>query len=226
MTETSNGILSVGEPAPAFALNGITREGEIRLEDFLGKSGLFLNVTRGLHCPFCRRHLIQLANAESELKENGIETLVVVSTKPERAHMYLRYRPSPLLIASDPQTEVHRTYGLPRFKVSEEPDNWPRNVNATSFGTPVPDPSGELAGTAPMPETVAKLNEKDNYEPVEGEVDPDIAPFGAGVMLEGRFMIDRGGIVRWIHVEGQEGPQEFAKTPSSEQVMAAARQLA
>ena len=41
-----------------------------------------------------------------------------------------------------------------------------------------------------------------------------------------RFMIDRGGIVRWMHVEAQEGPQEFARTPSSEQVMEAARQLA
>ncbi len=224
MTDMNNGTLSVGEPAPAFALSGITREGEIRLDDFLGKSGLFLNVTRGLHCPFCRRHLIQLAKTESQLKENGIETLVVVSTKPERAHMYLRYRPSPLLIASDPQTEVHRTYGLPRLQVSEEPDDWPRNVSVASLSTPVPDPAGELAGTAPLPETVTKLNEKDNYKPVEGEVEIDMG--APGIMLEGRFMIDRGGIVRWIHVEAQEGPQEFARTPSSEQVMEAARQLA
>lgn len=224
MTEINNGMLSVGEPAPAFALSGITREGEIRLEDFLGKSGLFLNVSRGLHCPFCRRHLIQLANTERQLKQAGIDTLVVVSTTRERAQMYLRYRPSPLLIASDPQNQVHRTYRLPKFMISEEPDDWPRNMSTTSFGTPVPDPTGEIAGAAPIHETVLKLNEKDNYEPVEGEVEIDMAP--EGVILEGRFMIDREGIVRWMHVEGQAGPQEFAKTPSSEQVMEAARQLA
>jgi hypothetical protein len=167
--------------------------------------------------------VIQLANTEPGLKEMGIETLVVVSTTPERAQMYLRYRPSPLLIASDPQTKVHRNYGLPRFKVSDEPDNWPRNLSMTSFGTPVPDPSGELTELATLPETTAKLNQKDHYEPAEGEADIDIAPFGEGVLLEGRFMIDRDGIVRWIHVEAHDGPQELMKTPGSEQVMEAAR---
>jgi hypothetical protein len=204
-------------------LNGITSEGEIRLEDFLGKSGLFLNVVRGLHCPFCRRYLTQLADTEPKLKETGVETLVVVSTTPHRAQMYLRYRPSPLLIASDPETQVHQIYGLPRFRVSEEPDDWPSNLSMTSFGTPVPDPSGEFSESATIPETVAKLNEKDSYETLEGEAEIDIAPFGEGVLLEGRFMIDRGGIVRWTHVEAQDGPQELMKPPTSEQVMEAAR---
>ena len=144
MQETSKEIVAVGEPAPAFALNAITRAGQISLDDYRHRSGLFLNLVRGLHCPFCRRHLTQLAQTEARLQEIGIDTLVVVSTTPERADKYLRYRPSPLTIASDPRTDVHRSYGLPKFQVSDQPDDWPRNLSATSFATPVPDPMGEL----------------------------------------------------------------------------------
>ncbi len=224
MQETSKEIVAVGEPAPAFALNAITRAGQISLDDYRHRSGLFLNLVRGLHCPFCRRHLTQLAQTEARLQEIGIDTLVVVSTTPERADKYLRYRPSPLTIASDPRTDVHRSYGLPKFQVSDQPDDWPRNLSATSFATPVPDPMGELPDPATIPETIAALNQKDGYQSIPGEVEPDVG--AAGVMLEGRFLIDRHGIVRWVHVEASDGPHEFAKTPSPQAVMEAAHHMA
>ena len=223
MNESLNGAVTIGKPAPTFALEVINRNGQVSLDDYRGRSGLFLNVVRGLHCPFCRRHLTQLANTEVNLKQSGVETLVVVSTSPERAGKYLRYRPSPLTIASDPDTTVHRTYGLPKFAVTEEPDDWPRAISAATLATPLPDPTGELSELTPIHETVRKLNEKDGYETEPGEVEIDISP--AGIMLEGRFMIDRDSIVRWIHVEAREGPQNFAETPSPREVLEAASLL-
>jgi hypothetical protein len=44
-------------------------------------------------------------------------------------------------------------------------------------------------------------------------------------MLEGRFMIDRDGIVRWLHIEARDGPQDFAGTPTPREVLDAARLL-
>ncbi len=224
MTGTSTDVVNIGEPAPPFALDAITRHGQVNLHDYRERSGLFLNLVRGLHCPFCRRYLTQLASTDAKLKEIGIDTLVVVSTSPTRAQKYLRYRPSPLTIASDPGTDVHRNYGLPRFQVSDDIDDWPRNLNAKSFGTPLPDPTGENPEPAPIPETIAKLNKKDEYETAAGEAEPDVG--AEGVMLEGRFLIDRHGIVRWVHVEARDGPHEFAKTPSPQDVMKAAHQMA
>jgi peroxiredoxin len=223
MSTLLNTTVSVGDIAPTFALDVINRDGQVSLDDYRGRSGLFLNVVRGLHCPFCRRHLTQLATTDTSLRENGVETLVVVSTSPERASKYLRYRPSPLTIASDPDTDVHRTYGLPKFAVTEDSDDWPRTLSAGSLSTPLPDPTGEHPDPAPIPDTVRKLNEKDRYEPEPGEVEIDISP--AGIMLEGRFMIDRDGIVRWIHVEARDGPQNFAETPTPREVLEAARLL-
>lgn len=221
MNDIVNDTVTIGDVAPTFALDIINSEGQVRLDDYRDRAGLFLNVVRGLHCPFCRRHLTQLANTAAKLSETGVETLVVVSTSPDRASKYLRYRPSPLTIASDPATAVHRTYGLPKFVVTEQTDDWPRALSGTSLGTPLPDPTGEFSDLAPIPETVAKLNKKDQYEPEAGEVEIDISP--AGIMLEGRFMIDRDGIVRWIHVEAREGPQNFAEVPSPREVFEAAR---
>ena len=223
MTGTSTDIVIIGEPAPPFVLDAITRDGQVSLDDYRDRSGLFLNLVRGLHCPFCRRHLTQLASTESQLKGIGIDTLVVLSTSPTHAQKYLRYRPSPLTIASDPGTDVHRNYGLPRFQVSDDVDGWPRNLNAKSFGTPLPDPTGENREPATIPETIAKLNKKDEYEAVAGEAEPDVG--AEGVMLEGRFLIDRHGIIRWVHVEARDGPQEFAKSPSPQDVMKAAHQM-
>jgi peroxiredoxin len=223
MNNLSITAIAVGNIAPTFALDVINRDGQVSLEDYRGRSGLFLNVVRGLHCPFCRRHLTQLATTDTSLKQAGVETLVVVSTSPERASKYLRYRPSPLTIASDPETDVHRTYGLPKFAVTENSDDWPRTLSAGSLSTPLPDPTGELPDLAPIPETVRKLNEKDHYEPEPGEVEIDIGP--AGIMLEGRFMIDRDGIVRWLHIEARDGPQDFAGTPTPREVLDAARLL-
>ena len=223
MNEKFSSAISIGDQAPAFALDAINRQGQVSLDDYRGQSGLFLNLMRGLHCPFCRRHLTQLAKTSADLKETGVETLVVISTSPERANKYLRYRPSPLTIASDPDTAVHRTYGLPKFEVTDESDDWPRALSMASLSTPLPDPTGEFSELASIPETVTKLNEKDGYQPEPGEAEIDMNP--AGIMLEGRFLIDTDGVVRWVHVEARGGPQNFADTPSPREVLEAARHL-
>ena len=61
MNEKFSSAISIGDQAPAFALDAINRHGQVSLDDYRGQSGLFLNLMRGLHCPFCRRHLTQLA---------------------------------------------------------------------------------------------------------------------------------------------------------------------
>lgn len=48
MTRISNGVIAIDDPAPTFVLSAVNREGQAGLDDYRGRSGLFLNVVRGL----------------------------------------------------------------------------------------------------------------------------------------------------------------------------------
>ena len=101
-------------------LDAITREGKIAIDDFRGRKPVLVGLFRGLHCPFCRRHIAALAQLEPALREKGIESLTVVNTPIERARLYFRYHPMPtLLAASDPERASHRAFGLPNLEFTE-----------------------------------------------------------------------------------------------------------
>src|SRR4029450_1202851 len=109
--------LQPGDRAPNVVFDAISREGKVPLDDFRGRSPLLVGLFRGLHCPFCRRHVAAMAQPNPSLKEKGIECLAVVKTPVERARLYFRYHPLPdLLAASDPQGASHRAFGLPILK--------------------------------------------------------------------------------------------------------------
>ncbi|TIQ00161.1 MAG: redoxin domain-containing protein, partial [Mesorhizobium sp.] len=76
--------LQPGDRAPNIVLDAISREGKIALYDFRGRSSLLVGLFRGLHCPFCRRHIAAMAQLNPALKEKGIECLAVVKTPVER----------------------------------------------------------------------------------------------------------------------------------------------
>src|SRR5438552_16705376 len=48
------GPLQLGETAPNFVLDAITREGKIAIDDFRGEKPVLVGLYRGLHCSFCR----------------------------------------------------------------------------------------------------------------------------------------------------------------------------
>jgi peroxiredoxin len=106
--------LQPGDRAPNVVLNAISREGKIALDDFRGRSPLLIGLFRGLHCPFCRRHVASMAQLKPALREKGVECLAVVNTPVERARLYFRYHPAPdLLAASDPVIRIDLPGELP-----------------------------------------------------------------------------------------------------------------
>src|SRR4051812_6248467 len=112
-----DGPLQLGERAPNVVLDAITREGKIAIDDFRGEKPVLVGLYRGLHCPFCRRHIATLSKLTPALNAKGIENLTVVNTPVERARLYLRYHPMvDLLAASDPERASHRAFGLPNIQ--------------------------------------------------------------------------------------------------------------
>jgi peroxiredoxin len=218
----SEGPLQPGERAPNIVLEAITRDGQIAIDDYRGQKPLLIGLFRGLHCPFCRRHIAAQAQIDKDLREKGVESLAVVNTPIERARLYFRYRPMPdLLAASDPDRTSHRAFGLPNMQFTEAEDEWPYKV---SLGTAasmrmnlpeLPEPMNPMAASE-------VLNKKDGYEITED--DQRMIATGNG-QLFGQFLLDRDGVVRWSFTEVPEGGSRMFSAPNREELMSAAAQV-
>jgi peroxiredoxin len=218
----SEGPLQPGDRAPNIVLEAITRDGKIAIDDYRGQKPLLIGLFRGLHCPFCRRHIAAQAQIDRALRERGVESLAVVNTPIERARLYFRYRPMPdLLAASDPERTSHRAFRLPNLEFTENQTDWPYKISvgaAMSMKMDLP----ELP--EPMdPMTASEvLNEKDGYE--INEDDERMIATGQG-QLFGQFLLDRDGVVRWSFTEVPEGGRRMFGAPSREELMSAAEQV-
>ncbi|MER8636270.1 peroxiredoxin-like family protein [Mesorhizobium sp. M1365] len=203
--------LQPGDRAPNIILDAISREGKIALDDFRGRSPLLIGLFRGLHCPFCRRHVAAMAQLKPALREKGVECLAVVNTPVERARLYFRYHPAPdLLAASDPERASHRAFGL-------------REVGMDTVMAIRIDLPGELPEPMDVMAMYEFLNKKEGYE-IAG-ADQQAMASGQG-QLVGQFLIDRAGIVRWNFTEVLEDGLNTFKAPNPEELMSAASQVA
>ncbi|HKU07188.1 MAG TPA: redoxin family protein [Bradyrhizobium sp.] len=216
--------LQPGDRAPNIVLDAITREGKIALQDFRGQSPILVGLFRGLHCPFCRRHIAAQAQLDAVLREKGVESLTVVNTPIERARLYFRYHPLPnLLAASDPERISHRAFGLPNLEFTENETEWPRKVGMNVIMSMPVEMPGELPGPMIRPAAADLLNQKDGYEVTED--DKRMMAAGSG-QLFGQFLLDREGIVRWSFTEVPDGGQRMFGMPDSRELMSAASQVA
>ena len=201
MSERPSSVpLQPGDRAPSIVLDAITHPGQIAIDDFRGRKPLLIGLFRGLHCPFCRRHLAVQAQIDRTLRDKGVESIAVVNTPIDRARLYFRYHPMPdLLAASDPERSSHRAFGLPNLETAEFQGDWQRKV-------------GFVATTV--------LNTWDGYKMTD--VDQQMARHGGGQMF-GQFLIDREGIIRWSFTEV---PEHMLERPNPQHLMQAATQVA
>ncbi len=221
MTTTPQRPIQPGDRAPDFTLQAVNREGVVSLADFRGKPPVLLGLFRGLHCPFCRRQLVQLAAMQEKLKPAGVETLAVVNTTLDRARLYFKYRPTPVLLAADPEASTHRLFGVPAPELGEV-SGWPLRMTPEEFGAVRINPTGELPAALQPMEANDELNRREGFQLTE--VDQQILA-AHGTQLAGHFLIDREGIIRWTHVEAWERIGDLATFPTEAEILAAARTL-
>src|SRR5262245_41637219 len=196
---TDIGPLQPGERAPNVVLDAITREGKVAIDDFRGDKPLLVAMFRGLHCPFCRRHIAAMAQLSPALREKGVESLTVVNTPADRAKLYFRYHPIPaLLAAADPERATHRAFGLPNLQFTENETKWPYKVSMTDAAALHPKFPDELPQPMGAFEAIEFFDKKDSYEMTEA--DQQMVATGQG-QLVGQFLLDRDGVVRWSFTE-------------------------
>lgn len=217
------GPLQPGDRAPNVVLDAITRDGKIAIDDFRGQKSLLVGLFRGLHCPFCRRHISALAQLAPALRERGVENLTIVNTPTERARLYFRYHPMPaLLAAADPERASHRAFGLPNLEFTENETVWPYKVGmdvAMTMRVTLPELPGPMD-----PDSAAEfLAKKDGYEMTPADEQMNATGHG---QLVGQFLLDREGIVRWTFTEVAEGGRHMFGAPNEQELMSAAARLA
>src|SRR5262245_43585154 len=108
MGQASQNPLAPGETAPDFAVSKVQEDRTVSLGDYVGRCTLLLGLFPGIHCPFCRRAVAQMATNAEKLREHGVESLAIVATELENARLYLRFRPTSLPLAVDPSLLTHR----------------------------------------------------------------------------------------------------------------------
>jgi hypothetical protein len=165
---------------------------------------------------------VQLDAMQEQLKRGGVETLAVVNTTLDRARLYFKYRPVRMPLAADPEASTHRAYGVPAFEVGDT-SQWPFRATPDELMSLRVNPTGELPEALPVPEAAAELNRREGFQPTE--VDGQIAAAHGG-QLDGFFLLDREGIVRWAHIEAGERMTDMGKFPTEAEILAAARALA
>ena len=218
--------LQPGEPAPAFALPAANLEAKVSLDSLRGRPFL-IGFYRGLHCPFCRRQVLQLAGVQADLHALGVETLAVINTPVERASLYFRHRPTPVTLLCDPECATHRAFGVPYLEFQSEADSERpefRHARAIGpFGAARINPGGALPEPMQPMEANAALNARDGFE--LDETDQAIFESHA-TQLVGHFLVDGAGIVRWAQIEARDGPNNLCNFPDAAHFIAAAGSLA
>jgi peroxiredoxin len=216
--------LQPGDVAPNVVLDAITREGKVAVDDYRGRKALLIGMFRGLHCPYCRRHIVAMAQLEPALREKGVDVLTVVNTPVERARLYFRYRPIPnLLAAADPERASHRAFGLPKLEFTRDESEWPRKVAMSQMMSMKINVTGELPEPLNPMAAVEALNKMDGYEVTEA--DQRMEATGGG-QLVGEFLLDREGVIRWSFTEVADGGKNLFGAPTQQDVMSAVSRVA
>ena len=225
MTAIPDYPLQPGDAAPSFRLPAVNRDGLVSLEDYRGKCAVMVGLFKGLHCPFCRRHIARMAVATDKLSEEGIATLAIVNTQLERARQYFRYRPTRVELASDPEVQTHRAFGVSKVVIlpdSADPQElqWPKTGTMAQLMSLSINPDGELPQKMGLMAAFELLNQQDGFE----MTDVDQQMFAAhGTQLNSQFLIDANGVIRWSFVEAQGGPDELCSMPGEDEMIAAAK---
>lgn len=224
MIEHHNGPLQPGDRAPNVVLDAITQDGQISIDDFRGRKPVLVGLSRGLHCPFCRRQIAAMAQLDGALREKGIESLTVVNTPIDRARLYFRYHPLPnLLAASDPERVSHRAFGLPNLQFTEDEDEWPHKLAKKTAMAMLIDMPGELPTAMDPWAASSYLDKADGYQIMQD--DERMIAAGEG-QLVGEFLLDRDGIVRWSFTEATNDGRNMFGMPRREELMSAASNVA
>ena len=134
-----------------------------------------------------------------------VATVVVVNSPLDRARFYFTRRPTPLVLAADPERASHRAFGAPTLMALHGLTRDQRDALLSGPEAVLVDPAGELGQPMPFIDARHELNRRDGYVLTADE--EQVRAAGGG--LQTLFLIDRGGVIRWRWIEAAEQPRDI-----------------
>ena len=171
------GVLAVGTPAPSFRLAS-AQGPDIALEEYRGRRNVVLWLSRGLYCPFCRRYMAQLHLGYKDIQKREAEILEVTYSTPEEARLYFQQYQLWFPYLCDPERSIFRLYGLSTVQrgIKDMAANMAAMIGDRLF-------HGEK-GPSPL---------------------PYIKRYGSTDLEQAVFIIDKAGVIRYVHTTGAPG---------------------
>lgn len=160
-----------------------------------------------------------MGGISEKLRSIGVETLAVTEDLLDPIRRYFRLRPPRVRMATDPERNVHRTYGCPMPSMTPEY----KQLRAAARINP--------AGEAPEPMSVDEVQKWLRTHHRFGETPEDQAlmdqfPRRDFNIHAGHFLIDRTGIVRWAQIETPiDDLSRYGIFPTEGELATAAREV-
>jgi len=103
--------IEVGQVAPSFRLPS-GQGAEVGLDDYRERNSLIVWFTKGLGCPFCRKHMTQIVRGYEDFRTMNGEVLEITTTPLKRARLYIDNYDIPFPYLCDPERRVRQEWGL------------------------------------------------------------------------------------------------------------------
>lgn len=168
-----------GRPGPPFRLPAADGQ-EVALADCLAQGPTIVWFSRGLACPICRRHRTQLTRGYAAFRALGAEVLEITPTAVERARFYLSNYDLAFPYLCDPSGKTAALYGVKRGE----------SAPLLLLRVAVADWVGSN-------EITRELLHGPHFEPVAEEA--------SGGAVDGFFIIDRSGLIRFADIGPYRG---------------------
>ncbi len=105
--------LNFNSSAPDLVLRDLANK-EVSLSSFWAKQPLILAFTRHFGCTQCKEMLEELVAGQKQIRENGLDIVVVTQGTPETTALFAQEFAPGLTCLSDPERKAYQAYGLER----------------------------------------------------------------------------------------------------------------
>lgn len=75
---------------------------------------LLLSIFREANCPFCNVRVFELTHNDRDLRELGLDVVVVFASEEDEVRRFIARQPRPFRIVADPGNTAHERYGIER----------------------------------------------------------------------------------------------------------------
>jgi peroxiredoxin len=136
--------ITVGDTAPSVTLqdgNG----GDVVLGELLAKQKSAVIFYRGGWCPFCNKHLSEVASLQKEIAAAGYQVIGINADRPEEVLKSVEQRNYAFTILSDSDLKAARAFGV-AFKLDDD-----TTAKYKGYGIKLLDSAGEPRYSLPVP---------------------------------------------------------------------------